>query len=226
MFRAFSLAFSRAFDQLSDPPIRSVIWKSIFTAVLVFIFLVTTLGWILANTSLFDIAWVETVVDLFGGLATVSLALILFPGVVAALVSVLLEDVADAVEARHYPALGPARVLGWPTLIWTSARLIGLTVVLNLLALPLYLVPGLNIKVYYGLNGYLLSREYFEVVGLRHLAEADVRALRRRYRKRLWLAGAVTTVLLTVPVLNLIAPVIGTAAMVHLFHSLNDGRSV
>ena len=226
MFRAFSLAFSRAFDQLSDPPIRSVFWKSILTAVLFFIFLVTTLGWILANTSLFDIAWVETVVDLFGGLATVLLALILFPGVVAALVSVLLEDVADAVEARHYPALGPARVLGWPTLIWTSARLIGLTVVLNLLALPLYLVPGLNIAVYYGLNGYLLSREYFEVVGLRRLAEADVRALRRRYRKRLWLAGAFTTVLLTVPVLNLIAPVIGTAAMVHLFHSLNDGRSV
>ena len=83
------LAFYRAFDQLSDPPIRSVIWKSILTAVLVFIFLVTTLGWILANTSLFDIAWVETVVDLFGGLATVLLALILFPGVFAALVSVL-----------------------------------------------------------------------------------------------------------------------------------------
>ena len=89
MFRAFSLAFSRAFDQLSDPPIRSVIWKSIFTAVLVFIFLVTTLGWILANTSLFDITWVETVVDIFGGLETVLLALMLFPGVVAALVSVL-----------------------------------------------------------------------------------------------------------------------------------------
>ena len=218
-------AFVKALDQLSDPPIRRVIWKSVLGTLLVFIALLTALGWVLANTSLFEIAWVETTVDLFGGLAAVLLALILFPGVVAALVSVLLEDVADAVESRHYQGLGSTRTLGWLTLFGTAARLIVLTVILNLLALPFYLVPGLNLIVYFGLNGYLLSREYFEVVALRRLDPSQALAMRRRYRVRLWIAGAMTTLLLTIPIVNMIAPVIGTAAMVHLFHSMNGGRT-
>ena len=162
--------------------------------------------------------------DVFGGLATVLLALILFPGAVAALVSILLEDVADAVEGRHYPGLGSARILSWGLLLAMSLRLIGMTLLLNFLALPFYLIPGVNLVVYYGLNGYLLSREYFEVVALRRLNKDQARALWRRFRGRLWLAGAATTVLLTIPILNMIAPVIGTAAMVHLFHRLDGGH--
>ncbi len=69
--------------------------------------------------------------------------------------------------------------------------------------------------VYYGLNGYLLSREYFEVMALRRVSETEARAMRRQYRGRIWLAGAATTFMLTIPVLNMIAPVIGTAATVH-----------
>ena len=218
-------AFGKALDQLSDPAIRRVVWKSVAGTVLIFAALLFAVGWVLANTSFFEIAWIETAVDLFGGLATVFLALILFPGVVAALVSVLLEDVADAVEARHYASLDPPHPLGWLTLFGASARLVALTVVLNILVLPLYLVPGLNLIVYYGLNGYLLSREYFEVVALRRLDPAQAHTLRRRYRVHLWLAGAATTALLTIPLVNMIAPVIGTAAMVHLFHSINGGRS-
>ena len=218
-------AFVKALDQLSDPSIRRVIWKSVLGTFLVFVTLLSGLGWVLANTQVFEIAWVETAVDVFGGLTTVLLALILFPGVVAALVSVLLEDVAEAVESRHYQGLGAPHTLGWLTLIGTAVRLVALTVILNLIALPFYLVPGLNVIVYYGLNGYLLSREYFEVVALRRLNPDQAHALRRRYRARLWIAGAVTTLLLTIPIVNMIAPVIGTAAMVHLFHSINGGHT-
>lgn len=217
-------AFARAFDQLSDPKIRAVIWKSAAGTIIIYVGLLTAIGWALANTSFFEIAWVEATVDLFGGLAAVLLAVILFPGVMTALASALLEDVADAVEASHYPSLGTARALNWLALIGSAARLLGMTVFLNLLVLPLYLIPGVNLAVYYGLNGYLISREYFEVVAYRRLDPDAVPLMRRRYSKRLWLMGAVTTFFLTIPGLNLIAPVIGTAAMVHLFHTLNGGH--
>jgi CysZ protein len=217
-------AFAKSFAQLSDPPIRAVIWKSVCGTLLIFGVLLSGAGWVLTNTSLFDIAWVEAVMDVFGGLAAVLLALILFPGAMAALVSILLEDVADAVEGRHYPGLGSARTLSWGLLLAMSLRLIGMTLLLNFLALPFYLIPGANLVVYYGLNGYLLSREYFEVVALRRLNKDQARALWRRFRGRLWLAGAATTVLLTIPILNMIAPVIGTAAMVHLFHRVDGGH--
>ena len=214
-------AFAKALAQLPDPRIRGIIGKSIAGTILVFILLILGVGWSLANTTFFEVGWVETALDVFGGLASLILALILFPGIVSALASIFLEDVADAVEARHYPGLGPARVLGWGALLTASARLIGLTIVLNLMALPFYLVPGLNLVVYYGLNGYLLGREYFEVVALRRLNAEDAKELRRMHRAQITLAGAGAAMLLTIPIVNMIAPVLGTAAMVHLFNTLN-----
>ncbi len=219
-------AFAKAIAQLPDPRIRAIIGKSIAGTILVFILLILSVGWALANTTFYEIGWIDTALDVFGGLASLILALILFPGIVSALASVFLEDVADAVEARHYPNLGPARILGWRGLITASARLIGLTIVLNLMALPFYLVPGLNLAVYYGLNGYLLGREYFEVVALRRLNEEDAKALRRAHRTKVTVAGMGAALLLTIPFINMIAPVLGTAAMVHLFNKLNENNKV
>ena len=60
----------------------------------------------------------------------------------------------------------------------------------------------------------------------RRLPWSTVRALRQRTRARLWLAGAVIALLLTVPVLNLVAPVVAVAFMVHLFEGLRRGPDV
>ncbi len=105
--------------------------------------------------------------------------------------------------------------------LWPLRGLLGLTIILNLMALPFYLVPGLNLVVYYVLNGYLLGPEYFEVVALRRLDEKSALALRRKYRAKVTFAGAGTALLLTIPFINMVAAVLGTAAMVHLFQSLN-----
>ena len=48
----------------------------------------------------------------------------------------------------------------------------------------------------------------------------DVRALRRRHRLKLFGAGVTIAFLLTVPVVNLLTPVIATVFMVHVFHGL------
>ena len=45
-------------------------------------------------------------------------------------------------------------------------------------------------------------------------------ALRRRVRAQLWPAGVVIAALLAVPLLNLVAPVVAIAFMVHLFEGL------
>ena len=67
----------------------------------------------------------------------------------------------------------------------TTLRLMGLTILLNLLALPVYLLaPGINVFVFLGLNGYLLGRAYFEVVALRRLDFKAARAVRQRFGGR------------------------------------------
>jgi uncharacterized protein involved in cysteine biosynthesis len=103
----------------------------------------------------------------------------------------------------------------------TSLRLMLLTLALNLLALPIYvLVPGINVFVFFGLNGYLFGREYFEVVALRRLDGDAAKAMRRRFGGRVFLGGVIITGLFALPFVNLAAPVIATAFMVHLFEGL------
>jgi len=198
-----------------------VIVVSVVWTLLVYALLYISIAWFLAATTTSDWIIVETFLDWGIGLATAGLALMFFPGVLSIIISFLSESVADAVETRHYPTLGTPRYVGSDKIGWISLRLVVLTLTLNLLLLPLYLVPLLNIFLFYIANGLLLGREYFEIVAGRHLCDPEIRAMRRRNRGSVMLAGILTTALLTIPFVNLVAPVIGIATMVHLFHNLS-----
>src|SRR5260370_16389920 len=100
-------------------------------------------------------------------------------------------------------------------------RLTTLTLVLNLVALPIYLlIPGINLFLFLALNGYLLGREYFEVVALRRFDAAAAKAARNRFGLRVFLGGVMIAALFSLPFLNLVAPVNATAFMVHLLAPL------
>jgi uncharacterized protein involved in cysteine biosynthesis len=102
---------------------------------------------------------------------------ILFPAVMVMVMSFLLEDIAEAVEARHYPALPPARPQPVGEMLRSGLAFAAVTVAINLLALPFYLLliflPPLNLFLFYGVNGYLFGREYFEIVALRRQTPSD-----------------------------------------------------
>jgi CysZ protein len=154
------------------------------------------------------------------------LSWLLFPAVVTAIMSLFLERIAVAVEALDYPGRGPPRRQRIGETIAATLRLTGLTLLLNLLALPVYLlVPGINLVLFLTLNGYLLGREYFEVVALRRLDAAAARAARSRFGLRVFLGGVMIAALFSVPLVNLVAPVIATAFMVHVFEALPRAES-
>lgn len=213
-------AFAQAFAQTTDPRIRRVLALSVGVSVLVYAGLIGVLWWGLTGTQALALPWADLLVDVLGGLAAFFLALLLFPAVVSTVAGLFLDDVADAVEARHYPALAAPRRQTLAQGVGAGLRLGLLAVALNILVLPLYFVPVVNLMVFYALNGYLLGREYFELAASRHADPAAVLALRRRYRGRLWLAGAGIAALATVPVLNMIFPVLGAAVMVHVARGL------
>ena len=102
-----------------------------------------------------------------------------------------------------------------------TLRLTLLTLLLNLLALPVYLlVPGINLFLFLALNGYLFGRGYFEVVALRRLDMGAARRVRSRFAGRIFLGGVVIAGLFALPLVNLVAPVIATAFMLHIFEAL------
>lgn len=209
-------AFVKAIAQLSDGRILRPLALGVLIAIGVFVGLWIGIGVLLAETRLFQIGWLETAVDTLGGLATVVLTWLLFPSVVSATVGIFLDRIADAVEARHYPDLAPPRPQGLEEIVVTTAKFLAVLMAVNLAALFFLLVPPLFPFVFFAANGYLIGREYFELVALRRDAPEAATALRRQHGGTLFATGLVIALALTVPLLNLVAPVIGTAAMVHV----------
>ncbi len=136
---------------------------------------------------------------------------------VVAVSSLFLERVVDLTEARFYPGLPPPRPVPILEQVLAALRLLGISLLLNLLTLPLYLRPGWSTwSCRVLLNGYLVGREYFELVAQRRVAPGGAGAPRRRKARWIfWSGGAVIAMLLAVPILNLAAPVIGAAFMTH-----------
>jgi len=182
------------------------------------------LWFVIVQLHLFSWGWLEMLFEWGSGFAIAILLILLFPAAVSATIGLFLEAVAEAVEGRHYPGLPPPRAQSIREAIVGGLKFALLAILLNLAVLPVYILgiffPPLNIFVFYGLNGYLLGREYYETVALRRLDAKLADEVRRRSSGRVFLGGVVITVMLTVPVLNLIAPVIATAFMVHIFESI------
>jgi uncharacterized protein involved in cysteine biosynthesis len=75
--------------------------------------------------------------------------------------------------------------------------------------------------VFWAVNGYLLGREYFQMAAMRRLGRDGAAALRRRHRGQIFAAGLLMAAPLSLPLVNLVVPVLGAATFTHLFHRLN-----
>jgi CysZ protein len=214
-------ALALAATEITQPTLRRTVLLSIALALVVFLVMWSSLGWALLHAGIFGIGWLDTALNFLGSLAALFVTWLLFPAVVTVISGFFLDSVVREIEARHYPELPPARAQSWGEIVFAMLRLVLAAVVLNLVALPFYLfVPGINLVVFYGLNGYLLGREYFELVALRRLDFVAARRLRRARSAHVLAAGVAIAFLFTVPLLNLAAPVVAAAFMLHLFEKM------
>lgn len=216
-------ALYKAFAQLTDPALRRVVWLGILGAVGCYLALVALVWFGLPHVHFFSQAWADIGAGIALGIAALVLPILFFPALVTTIMGAMLDSVADAVEARHYPNLNWPRPQHWAEVVSGTLRFLALTVAVNLLALPLYLLlllTGLAVVLAITVNGYLLGREYFDVVAARRLDPKQAKLCFRNNLGRLWLAGGLIALMFSVPLLNLVAPVVATAFMVHLFQSL------
>lgn len=215
----------RAIRQLSDQRFRRVLWVSLAGTIILYSLVYLAVGWGLTRLQLFGVGWADSLTEVLGGLAVFVITLLLFPTVATLLMSFLQESIAEAVEAKYFPGLPSPRRQGWFEGIWIALRFTVVALVVNLLALPVYLFllfAGIGVGLYYLINGYLLSRDYFEMAAGRRLDPGAVDALRRKHWLRLWLLGAILAFLSALPLVNLLAPLISTAAMVHEVEKLRS----
>jgi uncharacterized protein involved in cysteine biosynthesis len=213
-------AFRLALEDTFAPEQRRAIGISLAFALVLLAALCVGAGLALDHARVAGIWWLDSLIELAGSVAALLLAWLLFPAMTMLILGFFLDGVVTAVENRRYPGIGPVQRRGVAGGLASALRLLLLALLLNLLALPFYFIPPINLFIYYGLNGYLVGCEYFELVALRRVDGGAARAMWRRHRGRLVLAGIVIVFLLSLPLINLVAPVMAAAFMLHVFEGL------
>ena len=221
-------AFSRALAQAGDRRFLRVLLLGIALTLALLVGIgvavIWGLNWLLPDTFglpwIGEVAWVDDVASWGSVALLLVLSVFLMVPVASAFTGLFLEDVAAAVEGRYYPHLPPVPRLPWSDALRDSVGFLGLLVAVNLVALALYFVVGpFAPLLFWAVNGFLLGREYFQLVAMRRLGRQGAIAARKRHRGRIWLAGTLMAAPLSIPLVNLVIPILGAATFTHLFHA-------
>ncbi len=214
-------ALARGFAALGYPKCLLIMLASAVLSVLLAVGLWYLLHWALFDWRFFNWGWINWLLRQFGGVALFFIMLILFPALMAIVISCFFDAIIDEVERRNYPNLPPKRKQSPGELTAYIVKFTLLILIVNLAALPLYLLlPGINFLIAWTVNGYIFGREYYEAVAMRRLAPREMHALRAEAGGRVFRAGFLLAMLKTVPFLGLVIPVVGCAYLTHLFHAM------
>ena len=124
------------------------------------------------------------------------------------------------IRDRDYPRDPPGQPIGMGTGLVTGLQFGILVLIVNLLLLPT-LFFGFGAILMVIANGYLLSREFFNMIALRHHNRKEAKAIRKSRSGRLFIAGLIPALLSLVPIVNFFVPLFATAYFVHIYKKIS-----
>lgn len=228
-------ALFTALGQMTDPRFRGVLLTGLGLTIALLIAASVGVVWLVGGlvgetTSIWligEVTWVQDLVSWGSALLLVVLSVFLMIPVASAVTSMFLDTVAQAVEDKHYPHLPAATPVPFGDGLRDTVNFLGVLIAANLLALVVYLILIATVAlapaapvVFWALNGFLLGREYFTLAATRRVGRQEAKRLRARHSGTIWMAGTLMAIPLTIPILNLVIPILGAATFTHLFHLL------
>lgn len=205
-------------QQITDPAFRMPLLKGLGAAILAFGGLAWLADWGVASLA-GGTGWLATVAGLLGGLLVLIAAVWLFVPVLLAITGLFLDEVAEAVERRFYPQLPPADGASLAAQVGANLRFALRFLLISLVLLPLaLLLPPVGVVLFWAVATISLGYGLFDGVAQRRMSIAESHRLRRSRRGEILVVGGMLAALAAVPLLNLLVPVLGTAAMTHLLH--------
>ena len=228
IFRAFGLAVG----QVGDPSFRRVLLLGVGLALLLLVGasagFVWLTDWLTGEDNwlpvLGEVSWLDDLFSWGAALLLMVLSVFLMVPVASAITSMFLDDVADAVEAEHYPHLPPATHVPFGDALRDTVNFMGVLIGVNIVALVLYLMfAPFAPLIFWSVNGFLLGREYFTLAAIRRVGRTEAKRLRGKHGLTIFAAGVLMAIPLSVPLLNLVIPILGAATFTHLFHQLASG---
>ena len=221
--------FLKSVAQFDDPKFRRVLWRGmgLTIALLIAACLLVNFGinqllssaW--AANLIGDQSWLGALINIGGALFTIALSIWLMVPVTSAIIALFLDEVAQAVEARHYPHLPKQTATKLQDQILVGIRFLGILLLANIGALILsMIVPLLGPFVFWATNGYLMGREYFQMAAMRRLPSAQAQELFQRHQGSIWTAGVLMAIPMSIPLVGLFIPILGAATFTHQFERL------
>ena len=222
-------AFFRALGQIGDRRFRRVmglgVVLSLALLVAVYAAFLGLLQWLSGPEAelplIGTVTWLDDLLGWSSVLLMLGLSVFLMVPVASAITSMFLDEVAQAVEDRHYPMAPLPPKVPFGDALRDTVNFLGVIVAANVAALFLYAaMPWAMVFIFWGLNGYLLGMEYFQLAAMRRIGRKPARQMRRRHRRTIWLAGLLMAMPLSLPLVNLVIPILGAATFTHIFHAL------
>ncbi|WP_171120313.1 EI24 domain-containing protein [Ruegeria sp. HKCCD7251] len=223
-------SFFAALGQIGDPKFRSVLFRGVGLTIVLLIAACAAAIWLINWLASGEISlpwigvvpWLNDVLNYSGIFVVLVLPVFLMMPVASAIISMFLEEVAQAVEDKHYPALPSVRGILFSEGLRDAISFMGVLIVANLLALVLYAIfTPLAPFIFWAVNGFLLGREYFTLAAMRRIGRDGARKLRAKHSATIWMAGTLMAIPLSVPLVNLVIPIIGAATFTHIYHKLS-----
>lgn len=222
-------AFYKTLAQTDDPRFRRVLFLGIgLTFALlaaVYVAFLMLIQWFTGSSVslplLGEVTWMDDLLSIGSLFAMMVLSIFLMVPVASAMTSLFLDEVAQAVEDKHYPHLPETGSPPFWAALKDTVNFLGVLIGANLLALFFYLLfPPAAPFIFWGLNGFLLGREYFTLAAIRRVGPVEARKMRRKHMGTIWLAGTLMALPLSLPLVNLVIPILGAATFTNLFHTL------
>ena len=221
--------FLKSVAQFDDPKFRRVLWRGmgLTIALLIAACLLVNFGinqllssaW--AANMIGDQSWLGALINVGGVLFTIALSIWLMVPVTSAIIALFLDEVAQAVEARHYPHLPKQTATKLQDQILVGIRFLGILLLANIGALILSMIlPPLAPFVFWATNGYLMGREYFQMAAMRRMPRAQAQELFQRHQGSIWTAGILMAIPMSIPLVGLFIPILGAATFTHQFERL------
>jgi uncharacterized protein involved in cysteine biosynthesis len=229
-------AAAKALSQMSTPAFRRVLLKSAALALLVIALLGIALHRLFAWMAEGGTAWAEAstgwhspwqilawVLSIAATLGIITGAIFLMPAVTAFVGTFFTDEIGEEVERAHYPAEPLGQALPLWRAVYEGSKTGLLALAIYLCALPFLLFAGLGLVIMFLASAYLLGREYFLLAAMRFRSPDEAKALRRAERTRVFLAGLLIALFVSIPIVNFATPVFAMALMVHM-HKRMSGR--
>lgn len=208
-----------ALGDLFSPEFRSVLMKALGMTVVLFIAVLVIAELLIASFTHFSWPWADRLVEIGSGIALLVAFFFLMSPVTAAFAGLFLDQIAEKVEEKHYPWDPRGTPLPVGRAILTAIQFFVVVLLVNLAVLPTVFF-GIGAFVLVAANAYLLGREYFEMVAMRHMPVEEARIMRKENSPAIFVAGLLPAMMSLLPVVNLAVPLFATSYFTHLFKSV------